>query len=218
MVGAIRTGRACFTFCRFVLIIIIFFAQAGGRVGVARRSARGTIGTARGAIGIGRFAGVGQIGIETAFFARRFTFAVLVLAGGARRTMLARVQIEFAQITFRTRLGSTCWCFFSLCTPSTMCLVCFTLCIPTGAFGAHFNTIGIIFKFARRAIGTLGAACFGGTTGSTLVAWTLSIFVRGKRIFRAKLAFLGTSGIVEFTLQIEQETKSTIHATTKKYE
>ena len=97
-----------------------------------------------------------------------------------------------------------------------MCLVCFTLCIPTGAFGAHFNTIDIVFKFARRAIGTLGAACFGGTAGSTLVAWTLSIFVRGKRIFRAKMAFLGTSGIVEFTLQIEQETKSTIHATTRK--
>jgi hypothetical protein len=38
-----------------------------------------------------------------------------------------------------------------------------------------------------------------------LVAWTLSIFVSGKRIFRAKLAFLGTNGIVEFTLHIEQE-------------
>ena len=87
MVGAIRTGRACFAFFLFVLVIIDSFAQAGGRVGVARRIARGSIGTARGAIGIGGFTGAGQIGIETAFFARRFTFAVLVLAGGARRTI-----------------------------------------------------------------------------------------------------------------------------------
>ena len=216
MVGTTRTDRACFTIFLFVLIIIKFFAQAGGRVGVARRIARRTIGTARGTIGVGGFSKFNQIGVDAAFFARRFAFAVLVLAGRARRTILAHVQIEFAQITFRTRTGSTCWCFFSLCTPSTMWLVCFTLCIPTGAFGAHFNTIDIIFKFARRAIGTLGAACFGGTAGSTLVAWTLSIFVRGKRIFRAKMAFLGTSDIVEFTLQIEQETKSTIHATTRK--
>ena len=216
MFGTIGTSRTCFTFFLFVLIVIDSFAKAGGRVGVAGRVARGTIGTARGTIGVGGFSTFDQISIDTAFFARRFTFAVLVLASWARRTILAHVQIKFAQITFRTRTGSTCWCFFSLFTQSTLWLVCFTLCIPTGAFGAHLNTIDIIFKFARRAIGTLGAACFGGTAGSTLVAWTLSIFVRGKRIFRAKMAFLGTSGIVEFTLQIEQETKSTIHATTKK--
>ena len=90
-----------------------------------------------------------------------------------------------------------------------MWLVCFTLFIPTGAFRAHLNTIDIIFKFARRAIGTLGAACLGGTAGSTLVAWTLSIFMIGKSIGTAQFAFTGTRGIVEFTLHIEQETKTT---------
>ena len=87
VVGAIGTRRTCFAFFLFVLVIIKSFAQASGRVSVARRIARGTIGTARGTIGIGRFAGLGQIGIDAAFFARRFTFAVLVLAGGASRTI-----------------------------------------------------------------------------------------------------------------------------------
>ena len=44
------------------------------------------------------------------------------------------------------------------------------------------------------------------------------MFVSGKRIFRAKLAFNSTSGIVEFTLRIDQGTKTIIHATTIKEE
>ena len=49
-----------------------------------------------------------------------------------------------------------------------------------------------------------------------MIAWAFSNFVSGERIFSAKLASSGTNGIVEFTLQIEQESKSTIHATTRK--
>jgi len=87
VVGTIGTRRTCFAFFLYVLIIIESFAQASGRLSVARRVARGTIGTARRTIGIGGFAGVGQIRIDTTFFARRFTFAVLVLAGWAIGTI-----------------------------------------------------------------------------------------------------------------------------------
>ena len=83
MFGTIGASRTCFTFFLFVLIVIDSFAKAGGRVGVARRIARRTIGTARGTIGVGGFAGFVQIGIETAFFASCFTLAVLVLTSWA---------------------------------------------------------------------------------------------------------------------------------------
>ena len=87
----------------------------------------------------------------------------------------------------------------------TTCLVRVTLCKANGAIGANFFVVtDNVFKFARCAIGTFGAAVFGGTAKSTLVAWNLSIFVSGKSIFRAKLAFNSTYGIVEFTLQIKQ--------------
>ena len=67
----------------FVLVVVGSFAEAGGGVGVAGGGARGTVVAAGGAIGFGRFAGFVQIGIRIAFFARRFTFAVLVLTGWA---------------------------------------------------------------------------------------------------------------------------------------
>ena len=94
----------------------------------------------------------------------------------------------------------------------TTFLVRVTLCKANGAVGANFFVVDNVFKFARCAIGTFGAAVFGGTAKSTLVAGNLSIFVSGKRIFRAKLAFNGTNGIVEFTLKIDQETKTIIYA------
>jgi len=216
VVGTITTRRTCFTFFLFVLIILESFAQAGGRVGVARRIARRTIGTARGTIGVGRFAGLGQIGIDAAFFARRFTFAVLVLAGWARRTIFTSNQIEFTQIACRTKTTSPRWCFFSFDAWRTNFLVRVTLCKANGAVGAHFKPNNTIFKRARCAIGTFGAAIFGRATWSTLVAWTFPIFVSGERIFSAKLASSGTNGIVEFALHIEQETRTTTHATKRR--
>jgi hypothetical protein len=64
------------------------FAKARGSIAVAGGGARGTIVVAGGTIGFGRFARLVQIGIGVTFFAGRFTFAVLVLPGGACRTIL----------------------------------------------------------------------------------------------------------------------------------
>ena len=81
--GTIGPGWA---WCTFVVVVLIkqgAFAKARGSIGVAGGGTRGTIVVAGGAIGFGRFARLVQIGINVTFFARRFTFAVLVLPGGA---------------------------------------------------------------------------------------------------------------------------------------
>jgi hypothetical protein len=114
--GTIATGWAFFACILFVLVVVGSFAEAIGIFGIASGATRGTIFTAGGTICFGSFAFFVQIRVHSTFFTFCFTSAVLVLTGGALRTILAHVQIEFAQITFRTRTGSTCWCFFSLCT------------------------------------------------------------------------------------------------------
>ena len=88
VVGTIGPGWAWCTVVVDVLIKQRAFAQARGSIAVAGGGARGTIVVAGGTIGFGRFARLVQIGIGVTFFAGRFTFAVLVLPGGACRTIL----------------------------------------------------------------------------------------------------------------------------------
>ena len=132
----------------------------------------------------------------------------MVLADGTRQTEVTVDSIVFAQVASRAKTAAFFRCFVSFDALGATALVGVTLCKSNGAFGADVK----VFKFAGCAIGTFGAAVFGGTAKSTLVAGNLSIFVSGKRIFRAKLAFNGTNVIVEFTLKIDQETKTIIYA------
>ena len=187
------------------MVVLGSFAKAGGGVGVAGGGARGTVVAAGGAIGFGRFAFFIGIRVDVAFQTGRLPFAVLVLASRARQTNVTVHRVVFAQVARRANTAAVFGCFGSCGALGTIALVCLTLCKPNGAFGTNFFVVDNIFKFARCAIGTFGAARFGGTAGRALVAWIWSIFFSGKRICRAKCAVGGTNRIVEFALKKTKE-------------
>ena len=183
----------------FVLVVVVSFAKAGGGVGAAGGDARGTIFAAGGAIGFRGFAFFIGIRVDVAFQTGRLPFAVLVLADGTCQAEITVHWIVFAQVASRTKTAAFFGCFVSFDALGTTTLIGVTLCKSNWAFDADVE----VFKFPRYAIGTFSAAIFGGTAGSAFATGKCTMFVIGRRIFRATFAFFGSNGIIEFTLQIK---------------
>jgi hypothetical protein len=106
------------------------------------------------------------------------------------------------------------WCIGVITwkTLETFCIVIGTTTVFT--FETISATIGyFIDNLTSRTITAFCTAFCGCPASSALVARNFSVFVRGKRIFSAKFAFNGTNGIIEFTLEIKQETRAAITTT-----
>ena len=125
------------------------------------------------------------IASKTIFVACYFSsWAIETCLSRARHRLIGLCWTNYAFALLWALLEKT-WNTFVACGPTKFCLKIssspfsididipheITSEVPTGAFVAHFKSNSTIFKCARSAIGTFGAACFGGAAGSTLATF-----------------------------------------------